>query len=75
MTDLVSQMIDTFDQKIGDKPFYSVRELVNCGIFGSLVSARRALKRGRLNYLRISQRRLVVIRHDLLNFLKSNVEG
>lgn len=75
MTEYESQMIDTINQKMGDKPFYSVRELVNCGIFGSLVSARRTLKRGRLNYVRISQRRFVVIRHDLLKFLKSNSEG
>ena len=61
------------DQKIGVKAFYSTRELVTAGIFGSLISARRALQSGRLTYLIISPRRFVVLRPVLLDFLQRNV--
>jgi hypothetical protein len=75
MTVMNKIMIDDIDQKIGNKSFYSVRELVSAGVFGSLSSARRALQGGRLTYIRISQRRFVVQRQELLNFLQKSFGG
>jgi len=75
MSEIIKEMVENIDQILGNKPFYSVRELVKCGIFGSLVSARRALQGGRLLYVKISQRRFVVIRQELLSFLQNNIEG
>lgn len=72
MSELTKAMLETIDQKIGDKSFYSVKELVTVGVFGSLVSARRALKKGCLPYIRVSQRRFVVLRPALLHFLQNN---
>lgn len=74
MNENIKEMVDNIDLKIGNKSFYSTRELVNCGVFGSLVSARRALQGGRLRYVKISQRRFVVDRQELLSFLQNNFD-
>jgi hypothetical protein len=70
----IIKIIDGLDQKIGDHPFYSVRQLVSSGVFGSMASARRALKQGRLSFVKISPRRFVVPRHEILQFLENNFD-
>lgn len=72
MLENVKFILEEVDQKIGVKPFYSTRDLVDAGVFGSLVSARRALLAGRLIYIKISPRRFVVARSVLCSFLEKN---
>lgn len=74
-TEIVKVLAAELDEKIGDQPFFSARQLVTLGVFGSLVSARRALKEGRLSSVKISPRRSIILRHELLNFIQKNLTG
>jgi hypothetical protein len=70
----ISKILATeLNQKIGDQPFYSLRQVVDLGVFGSIGSARRAIKKGRLSFVKISPRRSVILRHELLSFLQNNL--
>jgi hypothetical protein len=73
MSEINNALVNELTQKIGDQSFYSLRQIVNLGVFGSMVSARRALKDGRLSSVKISPRRSVILRQDLLNFLQNNL--
>lgn len=66
--DLINELIEKF----GDQPFFTVQELVSIGIFGTGQSAKDTLDKGKLPYIKISERRSVVPRACLIEFLKKN---
>lgn len=70
---LMELLIDELNLKLGDRPFYTISELVSTGIFGSKPGARALLQEGRLTYIKISPRRLVIPRHVVLEFLRNNM--
>ena len=70
---LMELLIDELNLKLGDRPFYTISELVSTGIFGSKPGARALLQDGRLTYIKISPRRLVIARHVVLEFLRNNM--
>ena len=69
----IDSLIEELNRKLGDKPFYSLRELISAGFFGSMPAARRALLKGCLPYVKISPRRSVIPRSSIIEFLRKNV--
>jgi len=65
-------LVDELNEKLGDKPFYTLRQLISVGFFGSMHAARRALQEGRISFVRISPRRSVIPRTVLLEYLRKN---
>lgn len=66
---------DQLTKQLGDRQFFTPRELTDIGIFGSLSNARDVLKEGNLRFIRISARRSVVPRAALLEYLRHNLSG
>ncbi len=62
-------LVDEINRKLGDQSFYTLRQLISIGIFGSMHSARQAIKQGRLSFIKISPRRCVIQRKTLLDFV------
>ncbi len=69
---LIEGLVKEFDQKIGDRPFFTLPELVSLGLFGTVQTARLALQEGKLPFIRISERRCVVPRQCLIQYLEKN---
>lgn len=70
---LIHTLIEEIDTKIGNTPFYTLPQLVEVNLFGSMLSARDALKNGKISFIRISSRRSVIPRASLLEYLKTNL--
>lgn len=69
---LLDLLADEIIQKLGDRHFYTIRDLQILGIFGTAYSARKALRNGSLFYVKISPRRRVIPRAALLDYLRNN---
>lgn len=69
----INALIAELDQQYGERLFFTVEELVNCGIFGSKGTARLALRSGVIASFRISERRRIVPRQELIKFLSDNL--
>lgn len=70
---LLNCLVEELNVKLGDRPFYTLSELKSIGFFGSLPSARRALREKRLAFVKISPRRFVIPRTVLLEYLRNNI--
>lgn len=70
---LMDSLVRELNSKLGDRPFYTLRQLTSIGFFGSMPAARMALRDGQLSFVKISPRRFVVPRLALLNFLRNNM--
>lgn len=55
-----------------DRPFFTVRDIKNLGIFGSLQAIVSALDDGRLHYIRVSPRRRIVPKQALIEYIHRN---
>lgn len=66
-------LIDELTKQLGDRQFYTIRDLKTIGVFGTAQSARKALKNGELAYVKISPRRCVIPRAALLEYLRNNL--
>lgn len=73
MNAALEALVEEINRQLGDRPFYTLPELSSIGIFGSLQSTRKILKEGKLTYFKVSPRRCVVLRTDLLEFLRKNI--
>lgn len=70
----INALVEELDRKLGDKPFYSLRELISIGFFGSMPAARMALLKGSLPYIKISPRRSVIPRSSIIEFLCNSMK-
>lgn len=68
-----NQLVEELNKKLGDQPFYTLRQLTSIGFFGTTSAARKALKSGKLAFVKISPRRCVVPRNTLLDYLRCNL--
>lgn len=59
-------------KELDDRNFFTIDDLITLGVFGSAASARMALKKGKLAFVKISPRRRVIPRAALLSYLQSN---
>lgn len=72
---ILDSLVEELEEKLGrDRTLITIRQLVACGIFGSMSSAREALAKGRLPFIRISPRRFAIPRKALLAFLYENLK-
>lgn len=69
---IINILITELNIRLGDRPFYTLRDLTSIGFFGSMPAARKALQEGRLPFFKISARRNVVSRQSLIEFLEKN---
>lgn len=78
MSQLMNGLVKELNEKIGDRAFFTLAELVSIGLFGTMQTARHALKEGELPFIRMSERRCVIPRAALLDYIRNNlsdVEG
>jgi hypothetical protein len=73
--DRLNLISEDFAKEIGCLQFFTIKDLQNLGVFGTKYAARRALKNGQLSYIRISDRRRVVPRSVLLEYLRNNISN
>lgn len=69
---VIDSLVEELEDKLGDRSFITVRQLVDCGVFGSMSAARMALADGRLPFVRISPRRFAIPRSALVAYLTKN---
>lgn len=69
---LMDSLVEELTNKLGDVPFYTLRQLTSIGFFGSMPAARKALQQGRLPFFKISPRRCVITRQSLIDYLEKN---
>jgi hypothetical protein len=69
----IDALVEELNKKLGDKQFYSLRELTSVGFFGSLPAARIALLKGQFPYIKISPRRRVIPRSSIIEFLRNSI--
>lgn len=72
-TQIMDLLIIELDERLGNRPFYTLAELTTLGIFGSRPGARMVLRKGQLTFIKISPRRFVIPRSVLLEFLRNNI--
>lgn len=70
---LMNLLVDELTKQLGDRHFYTIRELHTLGFFGTVDAARKALKHGKLAYVQISPRRRAIPRAALLDYLQNNL--
>lgn len=73
--DLKKLLIDEVDKQLGNRQFFTCRELCDLGLFSSKSSAREAMRGGLLPFIIMGPRRHVIHRSILLNFIRSNLKG
>jgi len=66
-------LMEELDKKLGNRSFYTLRELMSTGIFGSIQGAKALLRSGRLPHIKISPRRCVISREHVIQFIKDNL--
>lgn len=70
---LINILIEELTKELGDRHFYTIHDLTEVGFFGTKQAARKALKNGKLAYVKISPRRSVIPRAALLDYLRNNI--
>jgi hypothetical protein len=73
MSQLMDGVVKELNEKIGDRAFFTLAELVSIGLFGTVQTARNALKDGEIPFIRMSERRCVIPRAALLEYLSNNL--
>jgi hypothetical protein len=70
---LIDELVKELSEKIGDRIFLSLPELVSLGLFGTVQTARYAVEEGKLPFIRISERRCVIPSAALLDYIRNNL--
>jgi hypothetical protein len=73
MSQLMEGLVKELNEKIGDRAFFTLSELVSLGLFGTVQTARKALVDGELPFIRVSQRRCVIPRTSLLDYINKHL--
>ena len=68
-TDTLVDILKEIDQQLGERSFFTPRDLQKTGLFGSAQAVRIAIKDGRISYLKISPRRFIIPRSALITYL------
>lgn len=66
------KLIDKLKRHLGVKQFYTVKEIVQLGLYGCKSTVHRAIHLKELPFIHLTGRRLVIMREDLLKILASN---
>jgi hypothetical protein len=68
-----NDVIEEIDKKFENAIFLTHAELMDLGIFGSSDAIRKALKAGKLTFVRTSSRRCVIAKSSVLDYVKKNI--
>lgn len=75
MSQLMDELTKELNEKIGNRAFFTLPELVSLGLFGTVQTARQALTEGNLPFIRMTERRCVIPRAGLLDYIRSNLSN
>jgi hypothetical protein len=70
-TPLVSALVEELTKKLGDRPFFTAKQLAEFGLFGTVASVYVALNKGSLQFIRISPRRRIIPKIALIAYLEN----
>jgi len=73
MSNYLKTLLKEISEQLGDHQFFTASELAKIGFFGTTYAARKAIKEGKLPFIRISNRRKVIPRPALLEYLRNNI--
>jgi hypothetical protein len=68
-------LLDEVGKQLGNRQYFTCRDLCDLELFSSITSAREAMRTGLLPYITMAPRRHIVHRSILLNFICSNLKG
>lgn len=66
-------LVQELDNLLEKKPYFTLSQLIELGLFGSNSAASTALKRGLLPSIKISPKRTVIPRSAVLDYFKANL--
>ena len=72
-TSQIDNLVQEFDELLGKKPYFTLTQLIELGLFGSSAAAATALKRGILPCIKMGPKRTVIPRSAVLGFFKENL--
>lgn len=70
---LINSLIEELNKQLGDRYFFTLQDLHSLGLFQTVYAARKALKDGKLTYIKISPRRRVIPRSVLMAYIRHNI--
>lgn len=68
-----SHLVKEFIQLLGDKPYFTISQLIEIGLFGSASAASAALKRKTLPAIKMSPKRTVIPRSAVIEYFQKNL--
>ena len=66
----MNEFIDRFNRLLGHRQFFSSKDLVKLGIFGSKSSVWRAVKLGYIEAIWIGDRRRVILKDSVIEHIR-----
>lgn len=66
-------LIAEFAKSLGDKPYFTGKQLIDLGLFGSATGISKALNNGVLPFIRVSKKRRVVPRSAVVQYFQNNL--
>lgn len=66
-------LIEEFETLLGNKPYFTAKQLIELNIFGSQSAAIAALNRGTLPSIQISSKRRVIPRSAVIQYFRHNL--
>lgn len=71
----MNDLIKRINQIMGSRHFFTSADLIRLGIFGSKSAVWRAVKLGYIEAIYITDRRRVIMKESLLNYIKRQNDG
>ena len=71
----IETLVREFDELLGKKPYFTAKQLIDLGLFGSVSAASKALKRKDIPSIKVSEKRSVIPRSAVLKFFKENLDS
>ena len=68
-----NQLVAELEKNLGEKPYFTGKNLVDLGLFGSATALNKALKRGDIPTIKISTKRTVVPKSAVLDYFRRNL--
>lgn len=66
-------LVEEFNKFLGKKPYFTPKHLIEVGLFGSYSAAYTALKKGAIPSIKVSPKRTIVPRSEVLKYFRENL--
>jgi hypothetical protein len=70
---IMNSLAEELVKQLGDRQFYTARDLHTFGLFQTLFAAREALKQRKISYIRVTPRRRLIPKAAVLKYLRDNL--